>query len=44
MLDVIILVASLWVAFEAVVAMNAARKGTFDEETDEPVLTSASER
>ncbi|AEG43196.1 carbon starvation protein A [Isoptericola variabilis] len=43
-LDVIILVASLWVAFEAVVAMNAARKGTFDEETDEPVLTSASER
>lgn len=37
-LDVIILVASLWVAVEAVAAMNAARKGTFDPETDEPVL------
>jgi carbon starvation protein len=37
-LDVIILIASLWVAVEAVAAMNAARKGTFDPETDEPVL------
>ncbi|WP_277207885.1 carbon starvation CstA family protein [Isoptericola croceus] len=36
-LDVIILIASLWVAVEATTAMNAARKGTFDPETDEPV-------
>jgi carbon starvation protein len=43
-LDVVILVASLWVAFEAAIAMNGARRGTFDEETDEPVLTSTSER
>jgi carbon starvation protein len=43
-LDVIILIASVWVAFEAAIAMNAARRGSFDEETDEPVLTSASER
>lgn len=36
-LDVVILVASAWVAVEAARAMNAARKGTFDPETDEPV-------
>jgi carbon starvation protein len=40
-LDVVILVASLWVAVEAVAAMNAARKGEFDPETDEPVLAEA---
>lgn len=38
-LDVVILVASLWVALESGLAMQAARKGTFDPETDEPVLT-----
>ncbi len=40
-LDVVILVASLWVAVEAVAAMNAARGGAFDPETDEPVLAEA---
>jgi carbon starvation protein len=40
-LDLIILVASLWVTLEAAVAMNGARKGTFDPETDEPVLAEA---
>jgi carbon starvation protein len=38
-LDVIILVASLWVALESAIAMQAARKGTFDPETDEPVTS-----
>jgi carbon starvation protein len=36
-LDVVILVASLWVALESAIAMQAARKGSFDPETDEPV-------
>ena len=38
-LDIIILIASLWVALEAGIAMQTARKGAFDPETDEPVLT-----
>ena len=37
-LDLVILVASLWVALEAAIAMQAARKGAFDPETDDPVL------
>lgn len=41
-LDVIILVASLWVSVEAAAAMNAARKGSFDPESDEPVPTGTS--
>ncbi|MCA5892151.1 carbon starvation protein A [Isoptericola sp. NEAU-Y5] len=40
-LDVVILVASLWVALEATIAMQAARKGQFDPETDDPVLAGA---
>ncbi|WP_407319257.1 carbon starvation protein A [Isoptericola halotolerans] len=38
-LDLVILVASAWVAVEATVAMNAARKGAFDPEADEPLPT-----
>ncbi|WP_166845055.1 carbon starvation protein A [Isoptericola sp. BMS4] len=40
-LDVVILVASLWVALESAIAMRAARRGDFDPETDEPVLASS---
>jgi carbon starvation protein len=41
-LDVVILIASLWVALESAIAMRAARRGTFDPETDEPVAASVS--
>ncbi|WP_402462698.1 carbon starvation CstA family protein [Isoptericola aurantiacus] len=43
-LDLVILVASAWVAVEAAAAMNAARKGTFDPETDEPVPSGSAGR
>ncbi|MDO8143373.1 MULTISPECIES: carbon starvation protein A [unclassified Isoptericola] len=41
-LDVVILVASAWVAVEATGAMIAARRGEFDPETDEPVAAGQS--
>ncbi|NNU27000.1 carbon starvation CstA family protein [Isoptericola sediminis] len=41
-LDVVILVASAWVAVEATAAMVAARRGEFDPETDEPVAAGQS--
>jgi carbon starvation protein len=43
-LDLVILVASLWVALESGIAMQAARKGAFDPETDDPVLAGSGRR